>query len=182
MRSSALSAFNSMRGGIASTIGNIKNTIVTGFQSAVAYIKGLPGQALSWGRDIVSAVIDGIRSKIEQMKAAMKDLANTIKSFIGFSEPEVGPLSDFHTYMPDMIDLMTKGIENGIPKIEEALGTLTGSMRASMTPDQMAAAGSTTNTVSINVYGAQGQNVNELADVIERRITENVVRRGVAFS
>ena len=182
MRSSAISAFQSMGSSIASAIGNMKANIVNGFQSAVSYIKGLPGQAISWGRDIVAAVIDGIKSKIEQMKAAMKDLAKTIKSFIGFSEPEVGPLSDFHTYMPDMIDLMTKGIENGIPKIEEALGTLTGSMRASMTPDQMAAAGSTTNTVSINVYGAQGQNVNELADVIERRITENVVRRGVAFA
>ena len=182
MRSSAISAFQSMGSSIASAIGNMKANIVNGFQSAVSYIKGLPGQAISWGRDIVAAVIDGIKSKIEQLKSAMKDLAKTIKSFIGFSEPEVGPLSDFHTYMPDMIDLMTKGIENGIPKIEDALGTLAGSMRTSLTPEQMTAAGNTTNTVSINVYGAQGQNVNELADVIERRITENVVRRGVAFS
>ena len=42
-------------------------------------------------------------------------------------------------------------------------------------------AGATTNTFNINVYGAQGQNVSELADVIEQRITENVMRRGVAF-
>ena len=37
-------------------------------------------------------------------------MADKIKSFLGFSEPEDGPLSDFHTYMPDMIDLMTQRI------------------------------------------------------------------------
>ena len=183
IRNTVTSAFNSMRAGVSSAMANLKATIVSGFQNAVSYIRSLPGQALSWGKDIIDAVIQGIKSKLEAMKSMMKEVAKTIKSFIGFSEPEVGPLSDFHTYMPDMIDLMTKGIENGIPKIQDALGLLTGSMRASMMPDQTTmAAGSTTNTVSINVYGAQGQNVNELADVIERRITENVVRRGVAFS
>jgi hypothetical protein len=39
----------------------------------------------------------------------------------------------------------------------------------------------TSNSVSINVYGAQGQDVNELARIIESKITDNVVRRGVAF-
>ena len=83
-----------------------------------------------------------------------------------------------------MIDLMYKGITDGIPKIEDALGTLAGSMSASLqTPNgRELQAANTTNTVSINVYGSQGQNVTELADIIERRITENVVRRGVAFS
>lgn len=183
IRNTVTSAFNSMKAGVSSAMASFKATIVSGFQNAVSYIRSLPGQALSWGKDIIDAVIQGIKSKLEAMKNMMKEVAKTIKSFIGFSEPEVGPLSDFHTYMPDMIDLMTKGIENGIPKIQDALGMLTGSMRASMMPDQTTmASGSTTNTVSINVYGAQGQNVNELADVIERRITENVVRRGVAFS
>ena len=39
----------------------------------------------------------------------------------------------------------------------------------------------TSNSVSINVYGAQGQDINELANIIENKITNNVVRRGVAF-
>ena len=42
-------------------------------------------------------------------------------------------------------------------------------------------AAATTNEVTINVYGAQGQNIGALADEIEQRIAENVMRRGVAF-
>ena len=37
------------------------------------------------------------------------------------------------------------------------------------------------NSISINVYGAQGQNVNELAEIIEERLAENMMRRGAAF-
>lgn len=42
-------------------------------------------------------------------------------------------------------------------------------------------AGATTNTFNINVYGAQGQDVSELADILEQRIASNVMRRGVVF-
>ena len=52
---------------------------------------------------------------------AVKGVADKIKSFLGFSEPEDGPLSDFHTYMPDMIDLMTQGIASGKERVRSAV-------------------------------------------------------------
>lgn len=185
IKTSALGAFSSMAAGIGSAMANLKGTIVSGFQSTVSYIRSLPGQALSWGKDIIDAVIQGIKSKLEAMKSMMKEVAKTIKSFIGFSEPEEGPLSDFHTYMPDMIDLMTKGIKQGIPEIQSAMNALANTMVPSMkASENTMAAGqtNTTNSVNITVYGAQGQNVNELAAIIEQKITDNVVRRGVAFA
>lgn len=36
--------------------------------------------------------------------------------------------------------------------------------------------------VNINVYATPNQNVNELADIIERRINLNTIRRQAAFS
>lgn len=36
--------------------------------------------------------------------------------------------------------------------------------------------------VTINVYGAQGQDVSELADIIEERINMNVARKGAIFA
>ena len=51
----------------------------------------------------------------------MADLAGTVKSFLGFSEPEQGPLSNFHTYAPDMIDLFTQGIKESTPKLDAQL-------------------------------------------------------------
>ena len=54
------------------------------------------------------SAISKAKSTVEN---AVKGVADKIKSFLGFSEPEDGPLSNFHTYMPDMIDLMTYGIK-----------------------------------------------------------------------
>lgn len=64
-----------------------------------------------WGTDICSNLANGIKNGISKVGGAVKSVADKIKSLIGFSEPEDGPLSDFHTYMPDMIDLMTQGIK-----------------------------------------------------------------------
>ena len=60
---------------------------------------------------------DGIKSGVGKVKDAVSGIANKIKGLLGFSEPEEGPLSNFHTYMPDMIELMRKGIRENISKV-----------------------------------------------------------------
>ncbi len=176
----AVSIFNNMRSSISSVIGSIYSTIVSGFSNAVSYITSLPSRALGWGRDIINGIVNGIRSAFSNLVNAVSDIAETIASYIHFSEPDKGALSDFHTFMPDMMRQLAQGIKNGIPQIDAAMDSMT----RSMTPS-MGGAGTTNNTtsnaVSINVYGAQGQNVDELAQIIEDKITNNVVRRGVAF-
>ena len=62
------------------------------------------------------------------MGDAVAGVADKIKSFLGFSKPDEGPLSNFHTYMPDMIDLMSKGITAGKEKVRKALEGITGEM------------------------------------------------------
>lgn len=113
---------------IKETVGNIKDAIVEGFTAAVDWIKSLPSQALQWGKDIIMGIVDGIKSAADAVGDAVKGVADKIKSFLGFSEPEDGPLSDFHTYMPDMIDLMARGISAGKSKIAEAVNALIGDM------------------------------------------------------
>ncbi|MCM1059085.1 MAG: hypothetical protein NC452_02200 [Eubacterium sp.] len=113
---------------ITEVVGNIKDAVVEGFTAAIDWIKGLPSQALQWGKDIIMGIVDGIKGAAEAVGDAVKGVADKIKSFLGFSEPEDGPLSDFHTYMPDMIDLMAKGISAGKSKIKEAVSALTGDM------------------------------------------------------
>lgn len=104
---------------VSEKITGIKDTIVEGFQAAIDWITGLPEQALQWGADIIQAIIDGITGAVGGMVDAVSGIAETIADFLGFSVPEKGPLSDFDTYMPDMIDLMTEGMENGKPKISK---------------------------------------------------------------
>ena len=125
---SITTAFTNILSGITGTIGNIKDSIVTGFTAAIDWIKALPAQAVQWGKDIIDSIVNGIKSAVSKVGEAVSGVASKIKGFLGFSEPDEGPLSDFHTYMPDMIDLMTKGISAGKAKVRDALGALTGDM------------------------------------------------------
>ena len=114
--------------GIKTTIGNVRDAIVTGIQAAIDWITSLPAEALKWGSDIIDGIVSGIQSAVGRVGEAVKGVADKIKSFLGFSEPEDGPLSDFHTYMPDMIDLMASGITSGKKKVKDALEGMTGEM------------------------------------------------------
>ncbi len=120
--------FQNVWDAIVEKVTGIKDAIVNGFTAAIDWIKSLPEQAVQWGADIIQGIVDGIMGAISWVGDAVAGVADKIKSFLGFSEPEDGPLSDFHTYMPDMMDLMTKGITAGKEKVKAALELVTGDM------------------------------------------------------
>lgn len=91
--------------------------------------------AKDWGKDLIQNFIDGIKAKWENLKSTVTDLASTIKSLLGFSEPESGPLSNFHTYAPDMMNLFAEGIRNNIGVVEGALGTMATAIQSDFTTD-----------------------------------------------
>ena len=68
--------------------------------------------AKEWGKDLIQNFKDGIMQKWEALKNGVKNIANGIKNILGFSEPKEGPLSNFHTYAPDMMELFAKGIRD----------------------------------------------------------------------
>ena len=68
--------------------------------------------AKQWGKDLIQNFIDGITAKWNALKDKVSGVAQTVKDFLGFSEPKKGPLSNFHTYAPDMMDLFAKGIKD----------------------------------------------------------------------
>lgn len=117
---------------IVEKVTGIKDAIVNGFQAAIDWITALPEQALKWGSDIVDNIVNGITGAVGKVGEAVKGVADKIKSFLGFSEPEDGPLSDFHTYMPDMIDLMTQGIAAGKERVRNAVEEIAAGMSDGM--------------------------------------------------
>lgn len=103
-------------------------SIKNGFNSAIDFITSLPGKAIQWGKDFIQSLIDGIKSKISGIVDSVKNVANTISSYLHFSVPDKGPLVDVPNWMPDMIDEMTKGIYNEEGKLETAAGSLAGKL------------------------------------------------------
>lgn len=186
LKNRVVTAFNNLKDSIASTVGNIKDSIVNGFQNAINFITSIPSRAIGWGRDIINGIVEGIRSAISKIADVMGNVADTIASFIHFSEPDRGSLANFHTFMPDMMNQLAQGITRGIPKIESAMDAMTRSMVPSM-GNMAANAGTTnndnsTNTVTLNVYGAQGQDVTQLANEIQNIINEQVYSKGAVFA
>ena len=139
-------------------------------------------KALTWGKDLIDNFIRGIKAKWSDLKNAVKDLAETVKSYIGFSEPEVGPLSNFHTYAPDMMELFAKGIKDNEDLIADQMNE---SLSIPVNMGINTASGgsdSTSIAPTINVYGAAGQDVNELADVIMDKINSLVYKQGAVYA
>lgn len=77
--------------------------------------------ALTWGKDMLDNFIQGIKDKIGAVGEAVKGVASKIKSILGFSEPEDGPLSNFHTYAPDMMALFAKGVKDNTDLVTDQL-------------------------------------------------------------
>ena len=77
-----------------------------------------------------------------------------------------------------MIDTMIKGIDQNIPRLQKAMDGMAGSMASSMQGGSTTYAGTT--NVNLTVYGAPGQDISALADVIEQRIAMHSIRRGAA--
>ena len=178
--------------GIKSPIQKIPGIFSDIFGRVRNFVTSLPGEALRWGRDIIDGIADGIRGAIGKVTNAVKGVADKIRSFLHFSEPDVGPLSDFHTYMPDMMSGLASGIKAGIPMLQKAAGlaagVISGGLNGTVTTDGIVGAssgsyysegsGNTTNygATTINVYGAPGQDTETLADKVAEVIFDRVRR------
>lgn len=68
--------------------------------------------ALSWGSDMIQNFIDGILAKWEALKQTVKRVADSIKEFLGFSEPEKGPMKNFNQWPKHMMQQYADGIES----------------------------------------------------------------------
>lgn len=121
-------AFNAMWTGITTTVGNIVTTIKTGFQTAVSFITGLAKSAVKWGTDIIDGIVKGIKSCIGKVKDAVSNVAETIKSFLHFSVPDEGPLTDYESWMPDFMSGLADGIEKSRGMVTKEMEKLTDTM------------------------------------------------------
>ena len=133
---------------------------------AIDYLKGLPAKALQWGKDLISNFVGGIKGGWNKLKGGVGKVAEFISDNIGFSEPKEGPLSDFHTYAPDMIDLFVKGIRDNSYKVADSLKDLGMDVKANFAGQQAvpALAGAGDGVVN-NYYITNSVNASQIKDV-----------------
>lgn len=180
-----LNAWEAIKQGVSNAAEWIKNAI----QDIGNWFADLGKNALNWGRDLVTNFIDGIKQMWENAKRTVRDFAGMIKDFLGFSEPKEGPLSNFHTYAPDMVKLFAQGLKDNRQLVANQLA------QTFALPEQTGAAVQTATggavrefTAPINGGQAGSQTAVLMLDgqvvgrVIYPRIRDEQIRLGVQLS
>lgn len=121
IRGAVTSAFNGIVNAVKGAMGNVLNTVISGFSNVRNHITGLASQAYTWGRDLVMGIVNGIRSCVGAVADAASSVASKIRSFLHFSVPDEGPLTDYESWMPDFMGGLAKGIEKSRSMIQNAV-------------------------------------------------------------
>ena len=114
-------------------------------------IRNMASQAFSWGADLIQGLINGIKSKVGAITDAVSGVASKIKSFLHFSVPDEGPLTDYESWMPDFMKGLAAGIERNKYLVTNAVRGLANDMVISPTANMAASGGG---------YGGMSQVIN----------------------
>lgn len=132
IKSTASTAWSGIKSTVTSTFENAKSGVLTTAENLKSGLSSkwseLVNAASTWGSDICSNIASGIKGAVGTVTSAVSSVANKIKDFLGFSEPDDGPLSDFHTYMPDMMKSMAQGINDNLNLVENAVSSVASSI------------------------------------------------------
>lgn len=112
--SSALTNAWNFAGQLAQAGANAASGLVN---NIIGTISGLPGQLYNWGVDMISGIANGIRSAIHKVTSAVSDVAGKIKSFLHFSRPDEGPLAEYESWMPDMVEGLSDSLRKASPEL-----------------------------------------------------------------
>ncbi len=121
--------FTKMKEGVSSTIGSVKSSIESGINSALSYLASLPSEAWKYGADFVQRIVNGIRSDAGKVQDAVSALAAKIRSYLHFSVPDEGPLTDYESWMPDFMSGFAEGINKSKSVVIEAVRGLSLDMK-----------------------------------------------------
>lgn len=182
-----INGFNS----ITSWVGNILGSIGQFVGDVVSTLSSLPGQIVSIGSDMAEGLINGLDVDwvVEQVKKLGKKAIKALKETLGIASPskefeKIGYFSalGFGGGWSDEMDIIADDMVDGMTD-------LTGSMSAEVTAygaGGAATIGDTTTynggAVTMNIYGAEGQDVNELADVIAEKLGDMTARKGAVYA
>lgn len=135
IKSTISNIWDSIKSAVSTKVSGVKTAIQDGFQAAVDWIKGLASDAWNWGADIISGIIDGIKSMINNLADTVTGVADTIRDFLHFSVPDKGPLTDYESWMPDFMKGLAEGINKSKKYVEKAIGGVAQAMRLTMDSD-----------------------------------------------
>lgn len=159
---------------------DIVRAVRDGVQSAIDWLRELPGRAISLGSNIVKGIFSGIKNAgawlYDKLRGWVDGVVGWIKDFFGIHSPSKVFADEVGKFIPPGITL---GVEQAMPRAMRDMGEELSALSA-----LPVGGGTTTNMggVVLNVYGAEGQDVNALADAVMYRLQHAVERREAVFA
>ena len=160
IKDKAIETFNNLKDGISEKVSQIPQVVEEGFQGAIDFITSLPEKAVKWGKDFIGGLIEGIKSKVEDLMDAVGDIADSIADFLHFSRPDKGPLHYYESWMPDFMMGLEKGLKNNMWRVLDQVKRLNTEMSLSMQPGAIQAS-RTLNLQNHSVLNVDGKVIAE---------------------
>lgn len=140
-----------------------------------------------WGADMMYTYSTGMANTASAVTNAARSVASGVRSLLGFSEPDEGPLSDFHTYAPDMMKLFAQGIRDNEDIVKDQIsksfdfGDLIGGQYGIDT--NVSGNGVTSaRPIEINIYATERQDEQEIAREVQRVLIQWENQRKAAYA
>ena len=74
--------------------------------------------------DLLRGIGDGIMNALGGLLSKVSSVASSIRSYLHFSRPDVGPLRDYETWMPDMIKGLANSLDKAMPILADKVSDL----------------------------------------------------------
>lgn len=163
-------------------VNGVNRTLNLDVESKIKAALDLKKQAETWGKDMMKNYATAIEDNSWRPAKKATAAADQIKRVLGFSEPEEGPLSDFHTYGPDMMKLLAQGIEQSQWQVIQAARGVAASLRQTLEGTTLTAQLDQTTVpvspgVTLNIA-----NFNNYSESDIRELTNEIMQTAASFA
>lgn len=175
----ASNAFQSMANAISSKASSAMSSASNVMNGIKNVITSLASSAYDWGTNLINMFINGVKSKAGALAGVAKDMASSVASFLGFHSPaKEGAGKDADKWMPNLVNMLTEDLNNGIAKIRSASANLAMTINPEqyLTSTPMPSSGGN-NNVSIVMYNSIAKEVD--ADKVMGKVVNTLKRMGV---
>lgn len=127
-RNGVTNLINNIRDGFKNGWNKIKNIWTNAIDGIKNKFKSMIKEAKEWGSDFIEGFKRGVLGRIKSLFSAITSIPKKIRRLLHFSRPDEGPLRDYETWMPDMMDGLSKGIHDNTYKVEDEMKSLASKM------------------------------------------------------
>jgi len=120
--------WNAIKSTVTSVVNGIKSTITSVWNGIKSTVSSVVNSIKNTVTTVFNNIWNGIKSCIGAVGDAVSSVANKIKSFLHFSVPDEGPLTDYESWMPDFMKGLAKGIEDSKSMVAKAVNGVAADM------------------------------------------------------